>query len=87
MPYAVRWGGTFAGTEYEKLRDPAEIAYDHLGFIHHAVQVVSPPLQHPLALWRMFGQDVHGANALPIMAQGFFDHIPVETLFRLLISP
>ena len=59
-----------------------EVTHNHLGFRHDAIDVIGPPLEHLLSLVRVLGKDVDGPNALSLMAQSLFDHVPIETLLR-----
>jgi hypothetical protein len=45
-----------------------KVAHNHLGFVHDAVHLIAPPLQHLLALLCVLGNDVHSPNPPGLMA-------------------
>jgi len=55
-----------------------EIPHDDPAFVQQVLNVIGPPLQHLLPLLRVFGNDVHRADALALMAQGLLNDILIE---------
>src|SRR5271155_747388 len=46
----------------------AKVANDHLGLVRDGIDVISPPLQHSLAFWQVFGPVVCAPDCVAFAA-------------------
>jgi hypothetical protein len=58
----------------------AKVANDHFGFVDDSIDIISPPLEHFLALLCELGNDTDGPNSLCLMVQRLFDYISIEAM-------